>query len=266
MPIKGKSASNPIESRWFARSERCRELVRLFPASEQILSFYAKVLDFQGKVAQQRDVTFRESESFLTQAKPSHLQQTLRELLDLVATSGPETLAARAKQLQQSVSFDGFFDIDTVSKPYEHDDFFRRACSQPWAEELQLQITITSKRTPMRCSVCNGLPQLSILRPEGEGGARWLQCSFCLREWLFRRLVCLWCGEEDKEKLPRYSAPELAHVALSACDTCKRYVKLIDMTKEGRAVPLVDEAAVAALDVWAAKNGYLKIVPNLLGF
>jgi FdhE protein len=87
-----------------------------------------------------------------------------------------------------------------------------------------------------------------------------------LKEWLFRRVVCPWCGEEDKEKLPRYSAEECSHVYVSACDVCKRYLKSVDMTIEGRAEPLVDEVALAALDVWVSERGYQKIIPNLMGF
>jgi FdhE protein len=91
-------------------------------------------------------------------------------------------------------------------------------------------------------------------------------CSFCLREWLFRRLICPWCGEEDKEKLPRFTAERIAFIHVESCDTCKRYLKAVDMSVEGRAVPLVDEAALAVLDVWAVDRGYTKIVQNLVGF
>ena len=38
------------------------------------------------------------------------------------------------------------------------------------------------------------------------------------------------------------------------------------MTVDGRAVPLVDEVAAVALDLWATEHGYKKIEPNLMGF
>jgi len=31
-------------------------------------------------------------------------------------------------------------------------------------------------------------------------------------------------------------------------------------------VPLVDEAALVVLDVWASNRGYTKTIPNLVGF
>ena len=52
---------------------------------------------------------------------------------------------------------------------------------------------------------------------------------------------------------------------LEACDTCRRYVKGVDRTRLGLAVPLVDEVAGAALDVWAREHGYEKIELNLVG-
>jgi FdhE protein len=107
---------------------------------------------------------------------------------------------------------------------------------------------------------------MAVLRPEGDAAGRWLLCSFCLREWPFRRLICPWCREEDKAKLPRFSSEDWPSVHVEACDTCRRYLKAIDLTVDGLAVPVVDEAAFAVLDVWATDRGYAKIVPNLIGF
>ena len=50
-----------------------------------------------------------------------------------------------------------------------------------------------------------------------------------------------------------------------ACDTCKHYLKAVDLTVTGLAVPLVDEVAAAPLDIWAVQQGYAKTVPNLMG-
>ena len=146
------------------------------------------------------------------------------------------------------------------------DSFFARACLQPIAENLQAQLPVEANYSKNLCPACGGFAQLAVLRPEGEGASRWLLCSFCLREWLYRRIVCPWCGEEDKEKLPRYSAEECGHVSVEACDTCKKYLKAVDMTIDGHAEPLVDEAALAVLDVWATEHGYTKIIRNLIGF
>jgi FdhE protein len=113
------------------------------------------------------------------------------------------------------------------------------------------------------CPSCGALPVAAVLRPEGEGAKRHLLCSLCLTEWEFRRMLCPQCGEESHQKLPVYTSNEFPHIRVEACDTCKHYLKAIDLTVDGRAVPEVDELAAVALDLWAAEHGYVKIAPNL---
>jgi FdhE protein len=67
------------------------------------------------------------------------------------------------------------------------------------------------------------------------------------------------------DKLPVYTAEELPHVRVEACDTCHSYIKTIDLTKDGHAVPVVDELAAIPLSLWAVEKGYVKVSPNLLG-
>jgi FdhE protein len=99
----------------------------------------------------------------------------------------------------------------------------------------------------------------------GDGGARSMVCSFCLAEWNFRRIICPGCGEEDNRKLPVFTASDFDYVRVECCDTCKTYIKGVDLTKNGRAEPVVDELASAPLDLWAREHGYAKLQSNLLG-
>jgi formate dehydrogenase maturation protein FdhE len=48
-------------------------------------------------------------------------------------------------------------------------------------------------------------------------------------------------------------------------DMCHTYLKSIDLTKSGLAIPVVDELATIPLDLWAPENGYLKLQIKLLG-
>ncbi len=68
-------------------------------------------------------------------------------------------------------------------------------------------------------------------------------CSFCLQEWEFRRILCPTRGEEAESKLPVYVAEQFPHIRVEACDTCKFYLRTIDLTKDGHAIPLVDDLA-----------------------
>ncbi len=52
---------------------------------------------------------------------------------------------------------------------------------------------------------------------------------------------------------------------IEACDTCKHYIKGVDLTRVGFAAPIVDEIDAAPLDLWAREHGYTKIELNLVG-
>ena len=98
-----------------------------------------------------------------------------------------------------------------------------------------------------------------------DGAKRSLLCSLCSGEWEFRRIVCAGCGQEDKDKLPVYTADQFPHMRVECCDACHTYIKSVDLTKNGLADPLVDELASVPLDLWAQEHGYAKLHPNLLG-
>jgi formate dehydrogenase maturation protein FdhE len=62
-----------------------------------------------------------------------------------------------------------------------------------------------------------------------------------------------------------YPAREVAHARVDVCDTFHMYLKSIDLTKTGLAVPIVDELATIPLDLRAREHGYAKLQNNLLG-
>jgi len=78
-------------------------------------------------------------------------------------------------------------------------------------------------------------------------------------------MLCAYCGEEDEQRLAYYQAPGLDHLRVDVCETCRRYLKTVDLTRLGTAVPLVDEVAGAPLDLWAREQGYEKVAVNLVG-
>jgi len=63
-----------------------------------------------------------------------------------------------------------------------------------------------------------------------------------------------------------YADPEFPHIRIEACDTCRTYRKLIDLTLDPDAIPEIDDLASVPLDLWAAAQGYTKPLPNLFGF
>lgn len=260
-----------LHKRWETRRLRLNELAKLHKPSAEALRFYAAILEFQAEISSRCRYLITPEVPLRAQIEVSALVSEIRSLLPLVARHGTELLRNSAEQWQSSgeqkwcQALRLALDPDRAPSP-DADDFFSRTCLQPVAENLQLQLPQISYSGTNVCPACAGLPQMAVLRPEGDAAGRWLLCSFCLREWPFRRLICPWCHEEDKEKLPRFSSEDWPSVHVEACDTCLRYLKAIDLTVDGLAVPLIDDAAFSVLDVWAMDRGYTKIVLNLVGF
>jgi len=144
--------------------------------------------------------------------------------------------------------------------------FLARAFLQPYAEFRAAQTPRAPVVMTVRlCPLCGARPLMGVLRVEGDSGKRFLLCSFCSQEWEFRRILCPTCGEEAEGKLPVYVAEQLPHIRVEACDTCKFYLRTVDLTKDGHAISLVDDLAAIPLTLWAHEHGYTRLQPNLLG-
>jgi len=152
--------------------------------------------------------------------------------------------------------------------PEAREDFLSRAILQPWVRILAVE-----HRPPDRpkrdgaCPFCAGLPWMVTRRTEQDshGAQRNLCCALCGGEWPFLRIRCPGCGEDDPEKLPNFHDEARGAVRIEACDTCKRYVKSIDLTLDARPIAEVDDLVTVALDLWAQAEGYTRIEPGLAG-
>jgi formate dehydrogenase accessory protein FdhE len=152
------------------------------------------------------------------------------------------------------------------------EQFFGKAFLQPYARWLAESggrpLDRIYEKSENRCPFCGGKPQVSVLQnreASSESGGRDLICATCLNVWAFRRIVCAQCGEERPFMLAYFQAPELDYIRIEACDSCKYYIKGVDLTRLGLAVPLVDEIYGSSLDLWAREQGYTKIELNLVG-
>jgi len=193
------------------------------------------------------------------------------QFLQVIEQTGPDKLQEEADALAAKGD-DSHFDVlaafwrqDAAALPSPTDEFLARAFLQPFAVAIRERTNLRYKG-PIAyiCPFCMRKPCVGALRPLGDGGQRSLICSFCLAEWEFRRIVCPGCGAEDPAKLPVYSAEELPHMRVEACDSCKSYIKTADLTRSALGHPVVDEIAAVALDLWAQMKGYTKLQANLL--
>jgi FdhE protein len=245
-----------------ARIRRAAGLAEKYPAPRELLDFYSELVRFQSPIFE----TLRARAE--TGVRP--LSEYFPALLDLVAKNGPPGLAengrtrvgdrAAGEELLQSAWTDGAaLDTDPCSR------FFARVLLQPYAEYLASRGDVQADPEGRLCPFCSARPVCGVLRGEGDGAKRWLLCGLCATEWPYRRVLCWNCGEQDREKLPIYTAREFPAIRVDACNNCRTYFKSIDLTTDGHAVPPVDEIAAVALDLWAEENGYSKLEPNLLG-
>jgi formate dehydrogenase accessory protein FdhE len=267
-------------SEYDARIRRAERLSAAHSFASEFLDFYKQVASFQkvlranlgatGEVKSRRAAAAGIRDSLdLTVLLPHY-----RGFLSVIEQHAPPALGKSAHQMSLLPSDSWMASLEAY---WQHAgvcdqqvgafaQFLSRAFLQPYAELLAGDRTMPpAVSTPRVCPICGARPLLGVLRPEGDGGKRFLVCSFCTREWEFRRILCPTCGEEAEDKLPVYVAEQFPHIRVETCETCKFYLRTVDLTKDGNAVPLVDDLAAIPLTLWAHEHGYTRLQPNLLG-
>ena len=274
--------SATAQSTWDARIARARELASIRPAARELLAFYAGLADYQRTLAASALDAGAFDVAHVVEAIPGFLawvrragKADLAESVDVdcVASAFMQTsndshsLPAQdgSRPSEEGVaSGSSRKDASDTANPAEQ--FVIESLLQAFAEHLVAADPPASGSIPMRCPRCAALPVAAVLREEGHGARRFLLCALCLHEWECLRIVCPACGEQEFDKLPAYTAGQFAHVRIDACDRCHRYIKTIDLTKDGLAVPCVDDIASVSLDLWARERGYTRLKRNVLGF
>lgn len=138
-------------------------------------------------------------------------------------------------------------------------------------------------RGDRRCPACGGPPQLSFRSDTGDrlvSGHRQLQCARCAGSWGYSGSACAYCGETQGARRTVYAergdGPQVGrgenghatfpHLRVEACTGCHRYLVDVDLGRDPRAVPEVDELLALPLDLYAVEQGFSKITPNLMGW
>jgi FdhE protein len=264
---------------WDARIHRANELASVHPFASEGLRFYARLAQFQKSL-------YEQIRAECGSARVARVPGTLRQELDVflllprfpgflsvVVENAPAPLARTASELRareagrwQEILLEFWEARQVPPRLQAAEELLAWIFLQPYAEYLAEHSDWGSLQgTPPVCPLCGSKPQVGVLRPEGDGAKRSLICALCLKEWDFRRIACPACGEEDVHKLAIYTAQEFSHVRVEACDTCHLYIKTVDLTKDGHAVPVADELATIPLNLWANEHGYQKLQTNLLG-
>jgi FdhE protein len=104
------------------------------------------------------------------------------------------------------------------------------------------------------CPVCGANPDFAFL--EKELGNRWLLCSRCDMEWLFKRLECPFCGTQDQNSLSYYTDDGGVY-RLYVCEKCKHYLKAIDLRLvKSEVVITLERLFTLSMDVQGYHDGY----------
>jgi FdhE protein len=243
-----------------ARIARADRLTAHYPTAAPLLKFYTELARFQKPVFSELRAKSETDLRALLCYFPALVKLVSRSGTELLADFAATHLTTAGVQMELlSAAWEGGEALDPAAR------FYARVLVQPFAEYLASRGDVQANAASSACPFCNARPVAGVLRGEGDGGKRWLLCSLCSTEWQYRRVLCPGCGEENKDKLPIYTAAEFPAARVDACDTCQTYLKSIDLTKDGHAIPMVDEIATVALNIWAEEHDYIKLETNLLG-
>ncbi len=284
-----------VADRWTKRRHRAAELVERWPFAAEVLTFYGALLDVQAQVYE----AARAELSDPSRTAEYVAERALPPVREVTGASGPEKLARAlngdvptARWAEKVRCWLAGEEMSAV------DRYLARAAAGPVLEALgpAAGLACAGPRDERHCPQCGGLPQVSVFVSTGEdlvAPRRYLECARCAWRWSFPRMTCPACGETDTGRLPIFAEegttqveatghvvrgtgeasagappghqPRFPHISIHACRTCSRYLLNIDLGRDARAVPVVDEVAAIPLDLYAREQGMTKIVTNLMG-
>jgi len=114
------------------------------------------------------------------------------------------------------------------------------------------------------CPVCGAWPMLAEMR--GLNREYWLRCGRCASEWQYNAGSCVFCGEEDHERLG-YLAAENERESRRAvtCEECHGYVKTFASLGHLSVADIAaHDLSSVELDLAALEAGYSR--PSATGF
>jgi Protein involved in formate dehydrogenase formation len=280
------------------RKNRAEELSHHWPHAAEVLRFYLVLLDVQERASAQARA-HPASLATPDAAAAFAAQHVLPRVIEASVAHGPPAL-------QQGVlERFGSIDLEATCRAWlcgqaldRFDAYLARAATGPVLEVLGADAgeVCRGPRNERSCPRCGGIPQLAYVAASDEDLVtphRYLECSRCASSWAFTRMTCAACGEIETSKLLVFSelgaleaelsgnvisgtdpsaspvdakVARMPHVRIDGCATCSRYLLTIDLRREPRAVPVVDELAALPFYVYAQERGLAKIVANQLGF
>jgi FdhE protein len=251
-----------------ARRERVEALLGRYPFAAEVLRLYGALVEVQERAfhaAQADKPAPREFSHYIA-------ERVLPRVVDATAVHGPRRLRETARERFAAGDLDDLVGRWLVGEEQpDTDRYLARASSAPVLEAMGAGAGLVCQgpRDERHCPVCGGLPQVAYVSASGDDlltAPRRLLCSRCGQSWIFQRLACPACGETADARLAIHAETErFPHIRVDACETCHRYVLTVDLRKDPKAVPIVDELAALPLDLYAQERGLSKITANMMG-
>lgn len=283
MTRPGVTATSP----WAPRRRRAEVLRDRYAFAAEVLTLYLALLD----VWEEAWRAARDEPPEVGELAGWAAARVLPRIVEATAKAGPEPLAAATHTLlgesTASEPLVAWLAGDELS-PVQR--YLARASLRAPLEALgAARARDPSPLQDRRCPRCGGPPQLSFRAHSDDGlvsGHRHLLCARCGASWSYAASACASCGETAGARRTVYAeqrerpvvgrgdvsasgqagAPMFPHLRIEGCESCKRYLIDVDLGRDARAVPEVDELAALPLDLYAAERGLTKITPNLMGF
>jgi Protein involved in formate dehydrogenase formation len=284
-----------VPSPWVAHRRRALALRGQHPFAAELLTLYLALVD----VWEDGWRLVRADRPQPAKVAAWATERVLPRVVEATGAAGPEPLASATGQL---VAGGGLGDsLATWLAGGELEPVERYlARASLWAPLVALGAAAeeacaedASPRDDRHCPRCGGLPQLSFRSGTQDrlvSGRRQLACARCAYTWSYSASSCPSCAEATGARRTMYAerrdgpvvgrdadGPEAAdappsdpptfpHLRIDACATCQRYLVDVDLGRDARAVPEVDELVALPLDLYAIDRGLSKITPNLMGF
>lgn len=268
---------------WAERRRRAEELRARHPFAEEVLRLYLALIPVQEAAGGETPAA-----SEVVRYAREHV---LPRVVEVTVAAGPERLAQAVAARLRTPGLDdllGGWLEGAEQSPV--DRYLARASLDPLLETLgpAAAEVCAGPRDDRHCPGCGGPPQLSWYAASGDSlvsGRRQLLCARCGAGWAYARIGCAACGESTGGRLPvfREARPgqenlvvrglaaedeslTFPHLRIDGCDSCRTYLIGVDLGRDARALPIVDELAALPLHLDAQERGYRKAVPNLMGF
>ncbi|HVA34477.1 MAG TPA: formate dehydrogenase accessory protein FdhE [Candidatus Baltobacteraceae bacterium] len=258
-------------STYARRRQRAGELAARWPFASDVLTFYAALLVVQERAfdeSRAHRVAPEDVASFAAryvmprvvevtaEAAPPPLQQGA---LERFATTDLESNCSRWLRGEHLKIYDRYLArVSTAPVLEALGDAAGEACVHPAGHR--------------GCPVCGAPPQVAYVAAGPSAPRRYLQCSRCTADWPVEIAGCAACGATEEQRVvyaERAGANDKArfpHVRVDGCRACGRYLLTVDLVRDRRAIPDVDEIGAVPIDLYAKERGLRKIVPNAMGF